>query len=50
MYETIQNSFEIDSANLSLFLQVCFACASYGISCFSPLVKKEKGVCEAVRE
>ena len=49
-YETIQHSFEIDSANLSPFLQICFTCTSYGISCFSPMVQKNHGVYETARE
>ena len=43
IYETIQHSFEIDSVNLSLFLQICFACMSYGYCVLVPLGRKIKG-------
>ena len=44
--ETSRHSFESDSANLSIFLQICFACTSHGMPCFSPMVKKKKGICK----
>ena len=47
--ETSQHSIEIDNVNLSLFLHICFASTSYGMSCFSAMMKK-KGVCETASE
>ena len=33
MHGTSQRSFEFGSIILSFFLQICFACTSYGVSC-----------------
>ena len=46
--KTSRQSFETDSANLSLFIQIFCACMSYGISCLSPKAKNKKEVCKAV--
>ena len=43
--KTNRQSFETDSANQSFYIQIFFACTSYGISSLSPKAKEKKEVC-----
>ena len=46
--KTSRQSFETDSTNQSFFIQIFFACTSYGISSLSPKAKEKKEVCKTV--